>query len=100
MKKAGQRLMFLLSPAKTLNFAKTERPNLSFSNPALLNEVDALVIALKGMSKGKLKSLLKDRQSTASVNLMKYVMLLIFLSTLIVQWSQDKSFTLVECNVY
>ena len=60
MKKAGQRLMFLLSPAKTLNFAKTERPNLSFSNPALLNEVDPLVIALKGMSKGKLKSLLKN----------------------------------------
>ena len=72
MKKAGERLMFLLSPAKTLNFAKTERPNLSFSNPALLNEVDPLVIALKGMSKGKLKSLLKVSDNINTLNYERY----------------------------
>ena len=74
MKKNSRKLLFLLSPAKTLNFeiSKKARSKLPFSNPALLKEFDPLVTALKSMKKPSLKKLLKVSDNIADENYNRY----------------------------
>ena len=66
---AKSNLVFLLSPAKSLDFSFLKlRKKLPFSSPVYLKKTDALVKELKKMSKGSLKTLLGVSDSLATLN--------------------------------
>ena len=72
MRKKASRLLFLLSPAKTLDFSLSKRPALPFSNPPLLTSVDPLLKVLKKKGKPQLKSILHVSDNIATLNYNRY----------------------------
>ena len=71
--KSATRLLFLLSPAKTLNFSHSaKRSKLPFTNPTLIKQVDPLLNTLKKMKRPQLKKLLGVSDNINNLNYDRY----------------------------
>ncbi len=71
--KSASRLLFLLSPAKTLNFSHSaKRSKLPFTDPTLIEDVDPLLKTLKKMKKPQLKKLLGVSDNINNLNYDRY----------------------------
>lgn len=69
---SSKKIIFLLSPAKSLNFAAHSFSKLPHSHPCFLKNTDTLLKELKQLSKGSLKTLLGVSDHLATLNHDRY----------------------------
>ncbi len=74
MANKGRRMVFLLSPAKTVNFERghPDLDSLPTTRTSLGKQTDLLLKELKGYSKGRIKSLMSVSDNIAALNHDRY----------------------------